>query len=66
MKFQDAISFPNITVAKFQYPKFTKIHMNFSQDILLIISFQLTQVSSFNTFRVTAFTKFHPLFFKGP
>ena len=40
---------------------------NFSLKILFIIPYQLTQIlkSTFNTFRNTAFTKFHPLFFKG-
>ena len=74
MEFQNDISFRNITIAKFQCPKFKKgnnskkYHMtifNFSPNILFIIPYQLT-VSRFNTVRDTAFTKFHPLLFRGP
>ena len=76
MKFQEYISFRNIIVAKFQGPKFRKraitqkisynFFFNFSSNILFIIPYQL---SRFNTFRDTAFTKFHTFVFqrvKGP
>ena len=57
MKFQDDISFRNIIVAKFQGQKFLKraitqkisydFFLNFSSNIIFIIPYQLTQVSSF-------------------
>ena len=73
MKFQDDISFRNIIDAKFQGPKFWKraITQKISYDFFSIfrqifhlsspISWHKFQVSSYNTFRDTAFTKFHPL-----
>ena len=73
MKFQDDISFRNIIVAKFQGPKFWKraITQKISYELFSIfrqifylsspISCRKFQVSSYNTFRDTAFTKFHPL-----
>ena len=48
--------------------KYHNIFFNISLNTPLIIPFQLThkfKVSSFNAFEDIAFTKFHPLFFKG-
>ena len=73
MKFQDDISFRNIIDAKFQGPKFWKraITQKISYEFFSIfrqifhlsspISWHKFQISSYNTFRDTAFTKFHPL-----
>ena len=73
MKFQDDISFRNIIDAKFQGPKFWKraITKKISYEFFSIfrqifhlsspISWHKFQVSSYNTFWDTAFTKFHPL-----
>ena len=38
---------------------------NFSSNILFIIPYQLTEVSNYNTFRDTGFTKFQPLLCQG-
>ena len=71
MKFQDDISFRNITIAKFQCRKFTKRAI--TKNIICFFSIfhqnsihhPLSAYTSFiNTFRNTAFTKSHPLFFK--
>ena len=73
MKFQDDISLRNIIDAKFQGPKFCKRAItqkisyefcSFFRQIFHLsspISCHKFQVSSYYTFRDTAFTKFHPL-----
>ena len=78
MKFQDNMAFRNITVAKFQCPKFTKKRAT-TQNISFFFQFftkysiqhPLSADTSFKflaliLFRGTAFTKFIPSFSKGP
>ena len=69
MKFQDDISFGNIIVAKFKYPKFTKraitqkMYDFFQFFIKYSIHHPLSASISLKFLADAAFTKFHPFVF---